>query len=83
MIVPFAGNGGSQQVVVIVDGLDHIDEERQELQVRRWVLSWVQQVLAVARGQRPVVVFPVSVQSGKRFLVKQHPEMMFDGHVFH
>ena len=70
VIVTLTGDAGPQQVVVVVDRLDHIDKESQEGKVRAGVVPGDKQVLAVAGRQGPIVVLSVPIQPGKRLFIK-------------
>ena len=73
----------AEQVGVRVDGLDDRDEEREELGVGVRVVARVEEVLAVVRAHRPVVVLARAVDAGERLLVDQERQVVLAGDAPH
>ena len=68
-----------------LDGGEHVDEERQELQVAHRVLARSQQDDARVGRQAPVVVLARAVDAleGFRLLMEQYTETVTAGYLFH
>jgi len=59
---------------VRVDSLDDGHQEGQELRVGVRVVAWVEEVLALVSGHRPVVVLARPVDAGEGLLVDEQHE---------
>ncbi len=83
VVVPGRGDRGPQQAGIVVHGFDGIDKKGQELQVGAGCLAGSQQVFSGIGAYGPVVVFSGAVDTGKRFFMKQDPELMPAGDLVH
>ena len=68
MIVAGRGNGGTQELLIVIDGLDHRGEEDDELQVVERGVARIEQVLGLG-AKRPVVVLARTVDALEGLLV--------------
>ena len=82
VIVAGGGDGGAQQVCVLIDCLDDSGQEDQELQVLHGSVAGVQQVL-VGGAHRPVVVLAAAVHALKRLLVLQADQTVLGCDLLH
>ena len=82
MVVAGGGDGGAEQVGVLIDSLDDGGEEDQELQVLHGGVARVQQVL-VGGGHGPVVVLAAAVDALERLLVLQADQTVLGGQLLH
>ena len=82
MVVAGGGDGGAEQVGVLIDSLDDGGEEDQELQVLHGGVARVQQVL-VGGGHGPVVVLAAAVDALERLLVLQADQTVLGSDLLH
>ena len=80
---PGVGDRGAQQLLVLVDRLEHRRAEEQELQVLVRGVARLEQVVAGVGAHRPVVVLAGAVDAGERLLVQQADEPVAARHVLH
>ena len=73
VVVARRRDGQPQQVLMLVDGAYHRREEEHELQIVFKILARFEQILAVGRGYRPVVVLARSVDALEGFFVHTSP----------
>ena len=83
VIVPGAGHGDAQQVLILVHPFDDGGQKQQEPGVLRRVFAGVQQVFPPVGGQGPVVVLAAAVDPLEGLLVEQTHQAVAGGHVFH
>ena len=69
MVVTGRGNGGTQELLIVIDGLDHRGEEDDELQVVERGVARIEQVLGLG-AKRPVVVLARTIDALKGLLVQ-------------
>ena len=82
MVVAGGGDGGAEQVGVLIDSLDDGGQEDQELQVLHGGVARVQQVL-VGGGHGPVVVLAAAVDTLERLLMLQADKTVLGGQLLH
>ena len=82
MIVAGRGNGGTQELLIVIDGLDHRGEEDDELQVVERGVARVEQVLGLG-AKRPVVVLARTVDALEGLLVQQADQVVAGGDELH
>ena len=82
MIIARGGNGGTQQIGVLVHCLDDSGQEYQELQVLHGRVARVQQIL-VGGGHGPVVVLAAAVHTLKGLLVLQADQTVLGSDLLH
>ena len=82
MIVARGGDGGAQQVGVIVNGLDDRGQEHHELQVLHRGVAGIQQVLVLG-ADGPVVVLAAAVDALERLLMLQADQTVLVGDLPH
>ena len=82
MIVAGRGNGGTQELLIVIDGLDHRGEEDDELQVVERGVARIEQVLGLG-AERPVVVLTRTVDALEWLLVQQADQVMAGGDELH
>ena len=82
MIVAGRGNGGTQELLIIIDGLDHRGEEDDELQVVERGVARIEQILGLG-AKRPVVVLARTVDALKGLLVQQADQVVTGGDELH
>ena len=83
VIVAGSGHGNAEQILVIVNRLDHRAQEEQELRVFIRRIARFEEVCAGIRRYRPVVVLAAAVYAGKRFFVEQAHHMVLFSHFLH
>ena len=76
MIVARRGHGETQEVLILVNGLDDRAEEGEELRVLMRRLARGEKIYPSVGGEGPVVVLTGTVNSCKRFLMKQAAHTM-------
>ena len=69
MIVAGRGNGGTQELLIVIDGLDHRGEEDDELQVVERGVARIEQILGLG-AKRPVIVLARTVDALEGLLVQ-------------
>ena len=82
MIVAGSGNGGTQQIGVLVNSLDDSSQEHQELQVLHGGVARVEQIL-VGGGHGPVVMLAAAVDALKRLLMLQADQTVLGSNLLH
>ena len=82
MVVARGGDGGAQQVGVVVNSLDDSGQEHHELQVLHRGVAGIQQVF-VLDANGPVVVFTAAVDALERLLVLQADQAVLVGDLLH
>ena len=82
MIVAGRGNGGTQELLIVIDGLDHRGEEDDELQVVERGVARIEQVLGLG-AKRPVVVLARTIDALKGLLVQQADQVVAGGDELH
>ena len=82
VIVAGSGNGGAQQIGVLVNSLDDSSQEHQELQVLHGGVARVEQVL-VGGGHGPVVMLAAAVDALKRLLMLQADQTVLGSDLLH
>ena len=82
VIVAGSGNGGAQQIGVLVNSLDDSSQEHQELQVLHGGVARVQQIL-VGGGHGPVVMLAAAVHALKRLLMLQADQTVLGSDLLH
>ena len=82
VIVARGGDGGAQQVGVIVNGLDDRGQEHHELQVLHRGVAGIQQVLVLG-AEGPVVVLAAAVDALERLLMLQADQTVLVGDLPH
>ena len=82
MIVAGSGNGGAQQIGVLVNSLDDSSQEHQELQVLHGGVARVEQVL-VGGGHGPVVVLAAAIDALERLLMLQADQTVLGSDLLH
>ena len=75
MIVAGRGDGSAQELLIVIDGLDHRGEEDDELQVVERGVARIEQVLGLG-AKRPVVVLARTIDALERLLVQQADQVM-------
>jgi len=83
VVVARAGNGYTQQILIIVDRFDYSAEEKQKLSVLIRSFARLEQIDAVGGRYRPVVVFAAAVDALKRLLVQQADHAVLAGDLLH
>ena len=71
MVISYVSSGLTQQICMDVDCFQDAGENQQELTVLMGTFARIQKIDAVVRGQRPVVMFTGSIDTGEWFLMKQ------------
>ena len=82
MVVAGRGNGGTQELLIVIDGLDHRGEEDDELQVVERGVARIEQILGLG-AKRPVVVLARTVDALKGLLVQQADQVVAGGDELH
>ena len=82
MVVAGRGNGSTQELLVVIDGLDHRGEEDDELQVVERGIARIEQVLGLGTD-RPVVVLAGAVDAVEGLLVQQADQVVTGGDELH
>ena len=82
MVVAGRGNGGTQELLIVIDGLDHRGEEDDELQVVERGVARIEQILGLG-AKRPVVVLARTVDALERLLVQQADQVVAGGNELH
>ena len=83
MVVARTGDGDTQQILVLIHGLDDGAKEEQELCVLFRRAARLQKVFALICGKRPVVVLARAVEAGKGLFVQQAGQPMALGDFLH
>ncbi len=81
MIIAVRGDGGTQNIRVLVNGADGGNQKHQELNVVMRCLAGIEQVIPIIIGERPVDMLAGTVDTGKRFFVHEcgQPVLFGDG----
>ena len=66
-----------KQMVVLIYASEDAREETQELKIGPRVLTWFEKIDSGICHKAPVAVFSATVNPVERFLVENHPEVMF------
>ena len=82
MVIAGRGNRGTQELLIVIDGLDHRGEEDDELQVVERGVTRIEQILGLG-AERPVVVLARTVDALERLLVQQADQVVAGGDELH
>src|SRR5664279_1534475 len=63
--------------------LDGVDKESKEHQICLWCFTGCQQIDARIRRHAPVIMFTISVNTGKWFFMQESAEFMTTSHTIH
>ena len=72
-----------EQSVVLVDGHQRLDDERNEAQVLLGRLAWSMEQHAIVGAEAPVVVLARTVDAVEWLLMQQHAEAVLARHLLH
>ena len=83
MVIAGGGDGDAQQILIVVDRLDHGAEEQQELRVLTRRLTGLEQVDARVGRDGPVVVLAGAVDAREGLFVQQADHTVLAGDLLH
>ncbi|OPZ72714.1 MAG: hypothetical protein BWY83_00501 [bacterium ADurb.Bin478] len=82
VIVGRRGDGGAQQIAIVIDGAQDGGEKYQELQVLLRRFAGLEQIVTLRISHGPVVVFAAAVDAGKGLFVQQQRQSVAVGRFF-
>ena len=82
VVIAGRSDGSAQELLIVVDGLDHRGEEDDELQVVERGVARIEQVLGLG-AERPVVVLARTVDALERLLMQQADQIVAGGDELH
>ena len=68
---------------MFIHRLDHTGKHQQKLDIFIGSVAGIQQIYAIIRGKRPVIMLPGTVYPGEGLLVKQAGKAMASRYLFH
>ena len=83
VVVARSGNRDSQQILIIIHGLDDRTEEKEELGILIGGVARRKQVLSAVGGYGPVIVLAASVHPCKRLLMQETNQTVLCSNLLH
>ena len=73
----------AEKIRMFIHRLDHTGKHQQKLDIFIGSVAGIQQIYAIIRGKRPVIMLPGTVYPGEGLLVKQAGKAMASRYLFH